>query len=88
MRMYPPLGFISRKSAKKYTFPNTNVTIDEDVLICVPVMALHNDEQYFPEPKKFKPERFHPNNVGNIKKYTYLPFGDGPRACIGKKKLF
>nr|AAP83688.1 cytochrome P450 [Depressaria pastinacella] len=85
MRMYPSLGILTRRCVQKYTFPGTNLTIDEDVLVCIPVHALHNDEKYFDEPEKFKPERFSPENIKNIPKYVYLPFGDGPRACIGER---
>lgn len=40
----------------------------------------------FPEPEKFDPERFNKENINNIKQYSYLPFGEGPRICIGKSK--
>ncbi|KAJ2952226.1 hypothetical protein O0L34_g4503 [Tuta absoluta] len=85
LRMLPPLGFISRKCARQYNIPNTNLTIDEGVWILLPVHAMHRDKQYFENPEKFNPERFHSNNVANIQKYAYLPFGEGPRACIGER---
>lgn len=75
---------VQRKCAKKYTIPDTDITIDEDVFVVIPVHALHNDEKYFVEPEKFKPDRFLPENASKIDKYTYLPFGAGPRSCIGK----
>jgi cytochrome P450 len=43
------------------------------------------DPQYFPEPDVFNPERFMPENKGNIPTGTYLSFGIGPRACMGTK---
>lgn len=46
-------------------------------------MGLHHDPEYFPEPEKFIPERFGDENKQSIQPYTYLPFGDGPRNCIG-----
>ncbi|GBP34294.1 Cytochrome P450 6B2 [Eumeta japonica] len=85
MRMFPSLGFLIRTCAKKYKIPDSNVTIDEDVSVFIPVQAMHTDEKYFEEPHKFKPERFHPNAAKNIKKHVYLPFGEGPRACIGER---
>jgi Cytochrome P450 len=53
-------------------------------MVLVPVYALHHDPDYFPDPEKFDPERFSDENKGNIKNFTYLPFGSGPRNCIGK----
>lgn len=81
--MFPPLGFLIRKCSKTYRFPGTNLTIDKDVMIFIPVNAIHNDEKYYKNPDQFDPERFNRENIGNIEKPTYLPFGDGPRVCIG-----
>lgn len=82
--MFPSLGFLIRKSVTQYQFPGTDLMIDEDVAIAIPVQAIQNDPKYFENPEKFIPERFSPENVKDIKPFTYLPFGDGPRACIGK----
>lgn len=84
MRIFPSLGFLIRQCARKYTIPDTDITIDEGVGIIIPVQAIHNDEQYFDNPKEFRPERFLPDEVSKRHKYVYLPFGVGPRVCIGK----
>lgn len=84
MRLFPSIGILFRQAAAKYTFPDSDLTIDEGVRIIIPTHAIHMDEKFFPEPNKFKPERFSPENIHTIHKYTYFPFGDGPRACIGK----
>ncbi|XP_063366043.1 cytochrome P450 6B2-like [Cydia amplana] len=85
MRIFPSLGFLTRKCVRVYTIPGTDVTIDPGVNIIVPVKSLHLDPQYFQDPEEFRPERFHPDNVASIDKYIYLPFGTGPRACIGER---
>ncbi|XP_063366340.1 cytochrome P450 6B7-like [Cydia amplana] len=85
LRIFPSLGFLQRKCEKPYTIPGTDVTIDPGVNIIVPVKSLHLDPQYFQDPEEFRPERFHPDNVASINKYVYLPFGSGPRACIGER---
>ncbi|XP_063828457.1 cytochrome P450 6B6-like [Ostrinia nubilalis] len=82
MRKFPSLGFLSRRCSRKYTIPDLNMTIDEGVMIAIPLQALQTDPQYFDNPTEFRPERFDPKNK-LVKKFTYLPFGDGPRACIG-----
>ena len=83
LRKYPLATFLNRKSATKYTFEETGFTVDEGVAILVPVAALHYDPKYFPNPENFDPERFSDENKHKIVPYTYLPFGDGPRNCIG-----
>lgn len=50
----------------------------------MPIYALHHDEKYFPNPEVLDPERFAEGK--QIPKGAYLPFGDGPRICIGKYK--
>ncbi|XP_067629690.1 cytochrome P450 9b2-like [Eurosta solidaginis] len=53
--------------------------------IWFPLIGLHNDERYFEDPDEFNPERFSDMNKENIKSFTYLPFGVGPRMCIGNR---
>lgn len=81
--MYPPLPVLFRKCAEDYTIPDTNITIEKDTSVMIPILGLHYNEEFFPEPDQFDPDRFNDENVGNIKPYTYLPFGDGPRNCLG-----
>ncbi|XP_017481082.1 PREDICTED: cytochrome P450 9b2-like [Rhagoletis zephyria] len=50
-----------------------------------PIIGMHNDERYFEDPDSFNPERFSDANKDNIKPFTYLPFGVGPRMCIGNR---
>ncbi|XP_075988182.1 cytochrome P450 6B7-like [Anticarsia gemmatalis] len=85
MRMFPSLGFLFRQCTKPYTFPELNLTIDPGVRVLIPLQSLHNDPQYFPEPERFRPERFSPEELESSNKYVYLPFGEGPRACIGAR---
>lgn len=46
---------------------------------------MHYDPEFFPDPDSFKPERFLPANKDSINQYAYLPFGVGPRSCIGMR---
>ncbi|KOB75351.1 Cytochrome P450 [Operophtera brumata] len=84
MRMYPVLGILAREVVDEYTFPS-GLQLEKGMRVHVPVYALHHDPANFPEPEQFRPERFLPENKSNIKPYTYLPFGEGPRICIGAR---
>lgn len=62
--------------------------VEKGTVIILPVHALMNDEQYYPNPDSFEPERFMPEN-GGLKKYKekglYYGFGEGPRICLGMR---
>ncbi|KAI5646231.1 cytochrome p450 domain-containing protein [Phthorimaea operculella] len=83
MRMFPSSGYLMRRCTKKYTIPDSDVTIDEGVNVVIPLQALHNDPKYWEDPTEFRPERFAPEEVAKRHKFVYLPFGEGPRSCIG-----
>ncbi|XP_038221990.1 cytochrome P450 6B6-like [Zerene cesonia] len=85
MRVLPSLGFLLRECVRKYTFEDLNFSIDEGVLVIIPVQALQNDPKYFPDPEEFRPERFDPELADPNNKFVYLPFGEGPRACVGER---
>ncbi|EDV59726.1 cytochrome P450 9b1 [Drosophila erecta] len=53
--------------------------------ISIPISGLHWDERFFPQPRRFDPERFSGRRKGDLIPYTYLPFGVGPRSCIGNR---
>ncbi|XP_075213777.1 cytochrome P450 6a2-like [Lycorma delicatula] len=80
LRIHPALGVISRECAKDYIIPGTNKVIEEGVLIMIPVISIHRDPKYFPEPEKFDPDRFQDMNA--IPRGIFFPFGSGPRVCI------
>ncbi|PNF23402.1 Cytochrome P450 9e2 [Cryptotermes secundus] len=88
LRIYPPIGILERRCVQTYTLPaEPHYTLNPGDFVYIPVYALHHDPDYFPDPEKFDPERFSDENKGSIKACTYLPFGSGPRNCIGKKYL-
>ncbi|XP_012279896.1 probable cytochrome P450 6a14 isoform X2 [Orussus abietinus] len=81
MRKYSVIDMSQRRCNKTHVFPGTDLTIEEGIYVIVPIMALHRDPEYFPEPEKFDPDRFLDKNA--LK--AYFPFGDGPRKCIGAR---
>uniref|UniRef100_A0A1Y1L0G7 Cytochrome P450 n=1 Tax=Photinus pyralis TaxID=7054 RepID=A0A1Y1L0G7_PHOPY len=90
LRLHAPVPFIDRKSVKPYTIQPDDPSeeplhLEKGTTVWVPVSSIHHDEQYFPNPMKFDPERFNDDNKHNIKPFTYLPFGSGPRICIGSR---
>ncbi|KAK5638794.1 hypothetical protein RI129_013089 [Pyrocoelia pectoralis] len=83
LRKYPPLAVLNRECIQDYKLPNSNITIEKGIKIAIPLSGLHKDPNYFPEPEKFDPKRFTVENKNLIIPYTFMPFGEGPRACIG-----
>lgn len=58
--------------------------VDVGTSVVIPVYALHHDPEYYPDPELFDPDRFSEEAQIFRDKYTYLPFGEGPRICVGK----
>ncbi|GAB1290353.1 Cytochrome P450 3A13 [Apodemus speciosus] len=83
MRLYPAATRISRFSKKDAEI--NGVFIPQNTKVDVPVFVLHRDPKYWPEPEKFCPERFSKENKDRINPYVFMPFGYGPRNCIGMR---
>ncbi|XP_060535577.1 uncharacterized protein LOC132707671 [Cylas formicarius] len=85
LRMYPPAAHIQRICVKKYKVPGADLTIEKGTLLQIPVSGLHWDPEYYPEPEKFDPDRFSEARKTSIPSMAYMPFGEGPRQCIGMR---
>ncbi|CAO1343924.1 unnamed protein product [Diamesa tonsa] len=88
LRLWSPVLFLDRICTKALTIEDsdgTKVKIEVNDGVFFPINSLHMDPNYFPNPTKFEPERFSVANRDNIKPFTYLPFGVGPRNCIGSR---
>jgi cytochrome P450 family 9 len=88
LRKWPPAVSLDRFCTKPYEMTNsdgTKVQLNVGDGILVPAGALHRHPTYWPDPDKFDPERFSDVNKGNIVPFTYMPFGLGPRNCIGSR---
>ena len=79
LRLYPAAGIISRTAQKKDTLGGREILPGDTVMI--PIYALGRHHQLWEDPDAFRPERFADRKA--IDRYAYLPFGDGPRICIG-----
>lgn len=83
LRKYPILPFVERKCVANYEIPEESFVVDKGTPIYIPLVGLHYDPEYFPNPNVFNPERFSDGNEKNS--FHYLPFGEGPRKCIGER---
>ncbi|KAL1138249.1 hypothetical protein AAG570_009938 [Ranatra chinensis] len=83
LRMYPTVPMFSRKSSKPCKIPGIDALLPAGCRVDIPIHAIHYDPQYYPEPDRFDPDRFEGSNPKNVPKGAYIPFGYGPRKCIG-----
>nr|XP_019964488.1 PREDICTED: cytochrome P450 3A27-like [Paralichthys olivaceus] len=83
LRLYPPSARIDREA--KETVAVKGITIPKGMVVMIPVYALHRDPELWPEPEEFRPDRFSKENKQNIHPYAFLPFGIGPRNCMGMR---
>ncbi|MEL6418427.1 MAG: cytochrome P450 [Pseudomonadota bacterium] len=79
LRLYPPAGVVSRTAQKADTLGGRDVRPGDTVMI--PIYALHRNYRLWDEPDAFIPDRWKDGRP--VDRYAYLPFGDGPRICIG-----
>ena len=81
MRLYPPAYAMSRQAL--HDVEVDGYRIPKNGFVFFAPYTLHRREEYFPEPEQFNPERFTPEREKQLPRYAYLPFGAGPRICIG-----
>lgn len=87
LRKYAIVPLLNRTCVKDYQIPGTKKIIEKGVEIFIPAYAFQTDAKYYDEPEKFKPTRFSDESSAakNSANRPYLPFGDGPRNCIGMR---
>lgn len=91
LRRHPAVARLDRICTKDYMLPGNGGKpriIPKGTVVALPTDAFHKDEQYFPNPYKFDPTRFNKENKAKRNTYAYMPFGIGPRSCIGTEKRF
>lgn len=81
LRLYPPIHLGSRVAATNLTFQQ--IAIPAGTRVLYSIYLTHRDRRYWPEPDQFDPDRFSPGRADTRPAYAYLPFGGGPRNCIG-----
>ncbi|WP_323450876.1 cytochrome P450 [Streptomyces yaizuensis] len=81
MRLYPPVWILTRRAQGPDEVGGYHVPAGSDVLVCP--YTLHRHPRFWADPERFDPERFAPDAKGDRPRYAYLPFGAGPRFCVG-----
>ena len=82
MRLYPPLWAFSRRAVEAHTLDGIAVDPGDELFLCP--WATHRHPDFWPEPERFEPERFRDAEVAKRHRFAWIPFGGGPRACIGR----
>ncbi|XP_062137473.1 probable cytochrome P450 6a21 [Drosophila sulfurigaster albostrigata] len=86
LRLYTVLPILSRQALEDYVVPGyPKYVIKKGMPVIIPAGAMHRDEKLYPNPNQFNPDNFEPERVKNRDSVEWLPFGDGPRNCIGMR---
>ncbi|NLU79173.1 cytochrome P450 [Micromonospora sp. HNM0581] len=81
MRLYPPVWLLPRIAQGEDVVGKWHVPARADVVLCP--YTLHRHPEFWPDPDRFDPMRFHPDRPSDRPRYAYIPFGAGPRFCVG-----
>ncbi|MGI9412387.1 MAG: cytochrome P450 [Hyphomicrobiales bacterium] len=81
MRMYPPAPTMQRYALEDVQLGG--VDIKAGTLLVIPIYAIHRHQGLWDDPNRFDPERFAPDREADYSRYQFMPFGGGPRICIG-----
>ena len=82
MRLYPPVWLVSRFCRAAETIGGYEIPAGS--LVIVSPYLMHRHREFWEAPEIFDPERFRPEACANRPAFTYLPFGAGPRQCVGR----
>ena len=83
LRMYPPAARTDRVASNDYEYEG--IKIKKGQVLTVAIYAIHHDPTIYPNPEQFDPNRFSEANKKSRESVTFLPFGAGPRNCIGMR---
>ncbi|XP_050353664.1 cytochrome P450 6B2-like [Nymphalis io] len=84
LRLYPVLPVITREVMSSYTLP-TGLRLQKGDRVHIPIDYIQRHPENYPDPTAYRPERFFGDERKKVKPYTFMPFGEGPRVCIGAR---
>ncbi|XP_065215014.1 probable cytochrome P450 6a23 [Planococcus citri] len=82
LRRFPIFGILSRECSIPYKIPGSEYVIPQGTIVYTSMKGIHYDSKYYEKPNEFYPEHFTDEAKAKRPQYTFLSFGDGPRACI------
>uniref|UniRef100_A0A1B6CXI7 Cytochrome P450 n=2 Tax=Clastoptera arizonana TaxID=38151 RepID=A0A1B6CXI7_9HEMI len=85
LRKYPIVYGTIRTCTKDYKVPGSDLVIEKGISVYIPIYSIHRDPAYYTDPEVFDPDRFHDLSVQEREVGTFIPFGEGPRFCIGSE---
>lgn len=83
LRKYPPVPHLTRIVTKDYECTELKMEFRKGLSFTIPIYAIHHDPDIYEQPDEFRPERFTSEEIKKRPNGSFLPFGDGPRNCIG-----
>ncbi|MEX5717399.1 cytochrome P450 [Geodermatophilus maliterrae] len=83
MRLYPPVWILPRQAVADDEVAGFHVPAGADVVVCP--YTMHRHPGLWDDPARFDPERFAPDRTEDRPRYAYIPFGGGPRYCVGSQ---
>ncbi|KAK8786056.1 hypothetical protein V5799_007580 [Amblyomma americanum] len=85
LRLLPAVPRTQRIAAEEYVLGDTGIKLPKKSTVVIPIYGMHHDPEVFHDPERFDPDRFSDENINSVRPYTYIPFGAGPRNCIGMR---
>lgn len=84
LRMHSPATFVTRVAEKEYKVPGYDTVLEKGTTVLIPIDGIHYNSDWYEDPEEFRPERFSEENKAKRPACTHIPFGEGPRICIGE----
>jgi cytochrome P450 len=82
MRLYPPAAILPRQANTEDEVGG--YTVRKNTVLLMSPYVTHRHAEFWPDPEHFNPERFAPESLSVQHRFAYIPFGEGPRICIGR----
>jgi cytochrome P450 len=83
MRLYPPADGVTRTALRDVEIGGYHLR--KNTIIAIPIYTIHRRPEFYPDPERFDPDRFLPENEKRLPRHAFMPFGAGPRICIGNQ---